>query len=72
MAQQPYWPDVREVLEAEERMIMEKLRDVSGDSTLHQLQGRAQALNDFKKLLANASSYIEKLERLPSGLGNRI
>ena len=64
-----FWPEVEAVINAEIAAIAVRLTEARDEIDFRQMQGRAQALRDFRQLLAQSGSTLEKVERLPSGLG---
>lgn len=40
-----------------------RMTDTHNVVVLHQLQGRAQALKDFKTVVSNAQDYLERMSK---------
>lgn len=62
-AQLPSWKGVDEMLTNELNAVHEAMADSREIAVLHQLQGRAQLIKEIRKLVVEAPSIMEKLER---------
>ena len=59
----PAWRSIDEALRNELQALYEAMRETRDTVALHQLQGRAQALNDLLKEAENAQSILEKITK---------
>lgn len=59
----PEWREVANMIEGELQEIYLRLSDTHNVVVLHQLQGRAQALKDFRIVMANALDYLERMSK---------
>lgn len=59
----PTWKSIDEALRDELQVLYGMMRETRDTVALHQLQGRAQALNELIKEAENAQSILEKLTK---------
>lgn len=57
------WKPIEQALSNELQALYERMRDTPDVVTLHQLQGRAQALSELLKEAVNVQSTLEKLTK---------
>jgi hypothetical protein len=60
LGNQTGWPEVREFLEGELIAVHRLLSEAKDDVTLRQMQGRAQLIREFLKLVSGARQALEK------------
>lgn len=63
LAQQPSWKGFDAMLERELNAVHERMTESRDIAVLHQLQGRAQLINEIRRLVANTPSLLEKLDQ---------
>jgi hypothetical protein len=59
----PDWAVMAEMIEGELQEIYSRMTDSHNTVVLHQLQGRAQALKDFRLLIKNSQGYLERMTK---------
>lgn len=60
LSKQPAWAEVNNVLENELKKSLDVLVDSRDDTTIRQVQGRAQFIREFLAIVQSAQAALEK------------
>jgi hypothetical protein len=63
LAPQPDWRELMSLVDVELAEIFLRMTDSHNTVVLHQLQGRAQALKDFRKLVGESQVLLERMTK---------